>query len=68
MGKLVFKRGLLVKGSDIPYTLPAATTTVRGGVKQVAVIADSVQVSYPTVTEYNALLAALRTAGILASS
>lgn len=68
MGKLVFKRGLLVKGSDVPYTLPAATTTVRGGVKQAAVIADSTEETNPTVTEYNALLAALRTAGILASS
>ena len=68
MGKVVFKRPMLVKGQNVPYTLPAATTSVIGGVKKATVIADSTQVTAPTTAEFNALLAVLRTAGILATS
>lgn len=52
-------------GAGPAYTLPAATPTVLGGVKQAAKVADAAGEA-PTKAEYNALLAALRTAGILA--
>lgn len=48
------------------YTLPAATTSTLGGVKMAAAVADAA--AAPTQTEFNALLASLRAAGILASS
>lgn len=48
------------------YTLPAATTSVIGGVKQAAAVQDVA--AAPTMEEFNSLLATLRTAGILASS
>lgn len=48
------------------YTLPAATTSALGGVKQATALADVA--AAPTMEEFNALLAALRAAGILASS
>lgn len=48
------------------YTLPAATTSALGGVKMAAAVADVA--AAPTQTEFNALLASLRAAGILASS
>lgn len=48
------------------YTLPAATTSALGGVKQATAVADVA--AAPTMEEFNALLAALRAAGILASS
>ncbi|WP_278898472.1 head fiber protein [Roseburia hominis] len=47
------------------YTLPAATTTALGGVKQAAAVADVA--AAPTMEEFNALLTSLRAAGILAS-
>ena len=47
------------------YTLPAATTAALGGVKQAAAVEDVT--AAPTMEEFNGLLAALRTAGILAS-
>lgn len=47
------------------YTLPAATTSALGGVKQAAAVADVS--AAPTMEEFNGLLASLRTAGILAS-
>lgn len=47
------------------YTLPAATTDALGGVKQMAAIADLTAV--PTQEDFNNLLAALRTAGLLAT-
>lgn len=51
------------------YTLPDATTLVRGGVLQAEAQADSVATDATgLVTDFNALLAKLRTAGILASS
>lgn len=48
------------------YTLPAATTSALGGVKQAAVVPDAA--AAPTKEEFNALLASLRAAGIIASS
>ncbi len=48
------------------YTLPAATTSALGGVKQAAAVADAS--AAPTQEEFNALLTSLRAAGILASS
>lgn len=54
-------------GADGPsYTLPAATTGALGGVKQMAAITDLV--AAPTMEDFNNLLAALRTAGMLAQS
>lgn len=47
------------------YTLPAATTAALGGVKQAAAVEDVA--AAPTMEEFNALLASLRAAGILAS-
>lgn len=52
---------------DLPIDLkrlPAATTTIAGTVKQAAAVADVTNA--PTAEEFNALLAALRTAGIMA--
>ena len=48
------------------YTLPNATTSVRGGVLQMAAITDLT--AAPTMDDFNNLLAALRTAGMLAQS
>ena len=48
------------------YTLPDATTAVRGGVLQMTAIADLT--AAPTQQDFNNLLAALRTAGMLANS
>ena len=48
------------------YTLPDATTAVRGGVLQMAAITDLT--AAPTMADFNNLLAALRTAGMLANS
>ena len=48
-------------------SVPAATTTTAGIVKQSAAQADSVATDVAgLVTDFNALLAKLRTAGILA--
>lgn len=59
-----------LKGADgapgQTYTLPDATTSTRGGVLQMAAIADLT--AAPTMEDFNNLLAALRTAGMLASS
>ena len=48
------------------YTLPDATTAARGGVLQMAAIKDLT--AAPTMADFNKLLAALRTAGMLANS
>lgn len=48
------------------YTLPDATTSVRGGVLQMPAIADLT--TAPTQQDFNNLLAALRTAGLLAAT
>lgn len=47
------------------YTLPNATTAVRGGVLQMTAITDLT--AAPTMEDFNNLLAALRTAGMLAT-
>ena len=48
------------------YTLPAATTETLGGVKMAGAVSDVS--AAPTQEEFNALLASLRTAGIMQSS
>lgn len=48
------------------YTLPAATTSALGGVKMAAAVSDAA--AAPTKEEFNALLAALRAAGIISTS
>lgn len=62
--------GANIRGPQGPagpsYTLPAATTGALGGVKQMAAIADLA--AAPTMEDFNNLLAALRTAGMLAQS
>ncbi len=59
-----------LKGEQGPagpgYTLPNATTSTRGGVLQMAAISDLT--AAPTMEDFNNLLAALRTAGMLANS
>ncbi|MGX1958438.1 head fiber protein [Serratia proteamaculans] len=53
-------------GAGAPYTLPAATTSVNGGVKKMPAQADSTATDAAgAVTDFNALLAKLRTAGLL---
>ena len=52
-----------------PVVIPPATTTARGGVKQAAVQAASTATDAAgVVTDLNALLTKLKTAGIMASS
>lgn len=55
-------------GAGTPYVLPAATTTVLGGVKKAATVAALAGgADLPTtVTAFNDLLAKLKTAGIVA--
>jgi hypothetical protein len=48
------------------YSLPAATEDEIGGVKVAANQAESTEAASPTVAEFNALLAALKAAGIMA--
>ncbi len=59
-----------LKGAQGPagpsYTLPNATTSARGGVLQMAAITDLT--AAPTMEDFNSLLAALCTAGMLATS
>ena len=58
-----------LKGAQGPagpsYTLPNATTSARGGVLQMEAISDLT--AAPTMEDFNNLLAALRTAGMLAT-
>lgn len=58
-----------LKGADgAAYTLPDATTAIRGGVFQATAQADTVAADASALaTDFNALLARLRTAGILAA-
>jgi hypothetical protein len=53
--------------SGAAYVLPAATTTVIGGVKKSATVADCTVAADGTSagTQLNALLTALRAAGII---
>jgi len=50
-----------------PYTLPAATASALGGVKQAAAVTDPEDAAEAAaiVTSFKALTASLRTAGIL---
>lgn len=51
-------------GAGTPYTLPAATTTTLGGVKQLPAIANSTATDVATlVNDFNNLLALMKTAG-----
>ena len=52
-------------GGEGSYVLPAATTSVLGGVKQAAAVSDAS--GTVTAENFNGLLAALRTAGIVAT-
>ena len=53
------------------YTLPTASASTKGGVKQATSVADTTidgtETATTVATTLNSLLAALRTAGILAS-
>lgn len=62
LGTLVNDGG---SGGGVTYTLPAATTTNLGGVKKASAVADATDATV-TKEEFNALLTALRNAGILA--
>lgn len=55
------------EGGDLTYTLPVATVSVIGGVKQAATQADSTATDVATlVADFNSLLTKLKAAGILA--
>lgn len=56
-----------VAASANNYTLPNATTSVRGGVKMSTLVADAAG-SNPTKAEFDALLAAMKTAGLMSAS
>ena len=64
-GKVVFEEECVIEGLN--SKLPDASTTAKGLVKQGAAVADAAGES-PTALEYNALLASLRAAGVLAAS
>jgi hypothetical protein len=68
-GKIKVDAGATVEGLQTSgYSLPAATTDALGGVKKAASQADSVaEDAAGLVTDFNALLAKLRTAGILSA-
>ncbi|WP_331709841.1 head fiber protein [Paenibacillus riograndensis] len=54
-------------GAGTPYTLPAATASVIGGVKQAATQANSTATDVAgVVADLNAMLAKLKAAGIMA--
>lgn len=53
-------------GAGTPYTLPAATTSVTGGVKKMATQADSTATDVAgLLADFNALLAKARIAGLM---
>lgn len=64
-GKVIFEDGSQVEGLPSP-TIPDASTTTKGLVKQGAAVSDAAGEA-PTSAEFNALLASLRTAGVLAT-
>ena len=64
-GKVIFEEGSQIEGLPAP-TIPDASTTDKGLVKQGVAVEDAAGEA-PTAAEYNALLASLRDAGILAS-
>lgn len=59
-GKLTFESGASISGG-------AATTAKAGVVKQAAAVANAAGAA-PTAAEFNALVAALKAAGIMAST
>lgn len=68
-GKLIIDEGGSVEGfsgGGSSYTLPDAGPDTRGGVKQAAHVADAAGEA-PTKEEFNALLASLIAAGIMAA-
>ena len=68
-GKLVIEEGANVEGKlQDPYVLPAASAEAIGGVKLVANQAASEATELADlVTAHNALLAALKAAGVMAA-
>ena len=64
-GKVIFEDGSQVEGLP-SSTIPDASTTTKGLVKQGAAVSDAAGEA-PTAAEFNALLASLRTAGVLAT-
>ena len=74
-GELLIKSGAKIKaeagatvegfGGGGEYVLPAATTTTLGGVKEGTAVADAT--SETVLTQLNALLSSLRTAGVIAT-
>lgn len=61
------KQGKVLKDAvDAKYTAANATTAAAGLVKQSAVVADAAGEA-PTKAEFDALIAALKTAGIMAA-
>lgn len=65
-GKVIFEEGSQIEGLPAP-TIPDASTTAKGLVKQGAAVADAAGET-ATAAEYNALLASLRAAGIIATT
>ena len=70
-GKLVVEEGAEVSGLEGgggSYTLPAASASAIGGVKLAAAQADSTATELSgLVSDFNALLGKLKSAGIMAS-
>ena len=60
------EKGIEDAQNPTAYTLPAASKTTLGGVKQAAAVSDAA--AAPTQEEFNNLLKSLRDAGILASA
>lgn len=58
---------LLIPAAAESYTLPAATTSALGGVKQGVAVADAASTA-PTAAEFKALLDSLRTSGAIATA
>ena len=69
-GKLVIEEGATVEGTEIPnsYVLPEASAEEIGGVKLVAnqPASEATELA-DLVTAHNALLAALKAAGVMAA-
>ena len=64
-GTVIFEEGSQVEGLPSPV-IPDAGASTKGLVKQGAAVADAAGET-PTASEYNALLASLRAAGIIAT-
>ena len=63
-GKVIFEEGSQIEGLPAP-NIPDASTTTKGLVKQGAFVADAAG-EVTTAAEFNALLASLMDAGIIA--